>query len=86
MGQLIYAGCALTAFMCAWMLLRSYFRTRYRLLLWGGLCFTGLSLNNLLLVLDRIVFASIDFSTWRLLTALVAALLLLVGLALEGES
>ncbi len=86
MGQFIYAGCALTAFMCAWMLLRSYFRMRHRLLLWGGLCFIGLSLNNLLLVLDRIVFADIDFSTWRLLTALVAVLLLLGGLVLEGES
>lgn len=86
MGKFIYAGCALTAFMCAWMLLRSYARTRYRLLLWGGLCFTGLSLNNLLLVLDRLVFANMDLSTWRLLAALVAALLLLAGLVLEGES
>ncbi len=86
MAEIIYALCTLTAFMCAWLLLRSYRRNRHRLLLWSGLCFTVLSANNLLLVLDRTIFAdTIDLSTCRLLTALVALLPLLYGLIWEQE-
>ncbi|GEM_PF-4466205 len=41
MAALFYPLCTLTAALCAWLLLRSYYRSRYRLLLWGGLCFAG---------------------------------------------
>ena len=50
MIQLVYVLCALTSLACAILLLRGYFRTRVRLLLWSGLCFAGLALNNALLV------------------------------------
>ena len=50
MIQLVYVLCALTSIACAVLLLRGYFRTRVRLLLWSGLCFVGLALNNALLV------------------------------------
>jgi hypothetical protein len=82
----IYALCALTAMSCAWLLLRSYRKNRYRLLFWSGLCFVGLSVNNLLLIVDRILLpTSVDLSTWRLLAALVALLPLLYGLIWEEE-
>ena len=54
MAQAIYILCALTALACASLLLRSYFKSGHRLLLWSGLCFVGLSVNNLLLTLDRL--------------------------------
>ena len=86
MSSIIYALCALTAMLCAWLLLRGYKRNGYRLLLWSGLCFAGLSINNILLILDRIVFpTSVDLSTWRLVAALVALLPLLYGLIWEEE-
>jgi hypothetical protein len=86
MAPVIYALCALTSCMCTWLLLRSYKRNGYRLLLWSGLCFAGLSVNNVLLILDRIVFpADVDLSTWRLLAALIALLPLLYGLIWEEE-
>jgi len=84
MDKLIFGLCALTAGLCAWMLLRTYLRTRFRLLLWSGLCFVGLTANNLLLILDRYVLTSLDLSIWRLLLGLVAVLLLLSGLILEN--
>ena len=84
MVKLLYAVCALTAAACAWLLLRQYFQTRFRLLLWSGLCFVGLTVNNVLLILDRLVFLDIDLSLWRLSVALVAMLLLLYGLIVEG--
>ena len=51
----------------------------------SGLCFVGLSVNNLLLVLDRIAFTDVDLSMWRLVSALVAPCLLLFGLIWEHE-
>jgi hypothetical protein len=85
MARLIYALCMLTSLTCAWLLLRSFLRTRYRLLLWSGLCFVGLSVNNLLVVLDKMVLPSVDLLVWRLTAALVSMLLLLFGLIWEGE-
>lgn len=86
MAPVIYSLCALTSLLCTWLLLRSYFANRYRLLLWSGLCFAGLSLNNVLLVIDRLILpTSVDLSTWRLAIGLIALLPLLYGLIWEEE-
>lgn len=85
MVKVIYSLCTLTSVTCAWLLLRSFFHNKYRLLFWSGLCFIGLSLNNFLVLLDRIVVPSVDLLTWRLVTALVAVSLLLYGLVWEDE-
>ena len=85
MAELIYSLCALTSLACAWLLLRGYLATRSRMLFWSGLCFVALSLNNLVLVLDKMVFPDQDLSLWRLMLALVALLLLLFGLIWEEE-
>jgi hypothetical protein len=85
MAHIIYTLCFLTALLCAALLTRSYLRHRHRLLFWSALCFVGLSVNNLLLVLDRIAFPDVNLSMWRLVTALVATCLLLFGLIWEHE-
>jgi hypothetical protein len=85
MAKVIYALCTLTSMTCAWLLLRGFLHNKYPLLFWSGLCFIGLSVNNLLVVLDRIVFPSVDLLTWRLMTALVAVSLLLYGLVWEDD-
>ncbi|MGH7823709.1 MAG: DUF5985 family protein [Candidatus Binatia bacterium] len=36
MAGLFYGLCTLTALFCAWLLLRAYSRSGYKLLLWGG--------------------------------------------------
>jgi membrane-anchored protein YejM (alkaline phosphatase superfamily) len=85
MPKLIYGLCMLTSFACMFLLLRGFLRTRVRLLLWSGLCFAGLTLNNILLLVDREIFPGYDLSTWRLIAALAALLPLLYGMVLEGE-
>lgn len=85
MASLIYALCTLTSLACAWMLLASYRRTRHRLLLWSGWCFLGLTVNNMLLMADKVLFTNVDLSTPRLLAALVSLGLLLYGLIYEKE-
>lgn len=85
MASIIYLLCALTAFACTYLLIRAYLRGRYRLLLWSGLCFAGLTLNNLVLVLDKVVFVSVDLSIWRTSLALAAMAVLLYGLIWDAE-
>jgi hypothetical protein len=45
----------------------------------------GLSVNNLLVVLDKMLLPSVDLLVWRLTAGLVSVLLLLFGLIWEGE-
>jgi len=85
MAAIIYLLCAVTAFICTCLLIRAYLRGRYRLLLWSGLCFAGLTVNNLILVLDKIVFVSEDLSIWRTSVALIAMAVLLYGLIWDAE-
>ena len=83
MSAIVYTLCALTALTCAVLLLRAWAQTRAALLFWSGLCFAVLTVNNLLLILDRFVFLSVDLTNVRLGTALFALLLLLFGLIWE---
>ncbi|MFT3776481.1 MAG: DUF5985 family protein [Minicystis sp.] len=83
MAGAVYILCTLTCILCATLLLRSYARKRVRLLLWSGLCFTGLALNNILLFADLVLFPSINLSVPRDLTTLASMALLLYGLVWE---
>lgn len=85
MDKLIYALCALTALACTGLLLRAYRHTRARLLLWSGLCFAGLTANNVLLILDRVVLPQVDLLPWRLALGLVSIWVLAIALVMEGE-
>jgi hypothetical protein len=85
MAAIIYGLCALTALFCAVLLLQAYRRSGYRLLLWSGLCFAGLTANNVLLVLDKLVFTELDLSLWRNSAALLSMAVLLYGLIWDSE-
>jgi hypothetical protein len=76
----VYVLCALTAAVCALLLLQAWARTRSRLLFWSGLCFAGLTASNALLVVDLLVVPDVDLFAWRSLTSLVSVGLLLYGL------
>ncbi|NBO18988.1 MAG: hypothetical protein EBV03_07150 [Proteobacteria bacterium] len=84
MAGIIYTLCALTALLCTLLLFRAYCKTHNRLLLWGSLCFVGLTVNNIMVVLDKMVVET-DLSTWRLVPALAGLLVFLYGLILETE-
>ena len=85
MAALIYLLCALTSLACTVLLLRAYRRSRALVLFWSGLCFAGLTLNNALLVADRVLFPAVDLYTLRLSMAFIAVLLLLYGLIWEHD-
>ena len=87
MPEAVYILCALTSIACAVMLLRGYFNSKARFLLWSSLCFIGLTINNLLLVIDRVIYPGDDLMhpVVRTVVALVALSLLLYGLIWDAE-
>lgn len=85
MAGTFYALCTIAALFCSVLLLRAYFRSGYRLLLWGGLCFFGLMLNNGLLAADKLIFPEVNLFTWRLIVALLAMMVLLYGIIWDAD-
>lgn len=83
MAAAVYILSALVSLTCAVLLLRSYATSRTGLLLWAGLCFLGLTLNNVMLFVDKVVITDEDLSTWRALPALAGMLILALGLVWE---
>jgi hypothetical protein len=86
MAALIYGLCALTSLACALLLWGGYARSKSRLLFWSACCFLLLTANNVLLVLDKVVWpVEVDLVYWRLCAALLAVLLLLFGLIWDED-
>jgi hypothetical protein len=85
MADVVYVLCAITSLLCATLLWRGYRRSRTRLLWASAVCFVGLFLNNLVLLIDIRVFPDIDLSVWRIAPALVGVCVLLYGLVLDPE-
>lgn len=85
MAGLIYLLCAATCILCAVLLLRSYTTQHVRLLLWSGLCFIGLTIENVMLYIDFVVVPDIDLSLWRKVPGLVALVILLFGLIWDSK-
>lgn len=83
MATAVYILSALISLACAVLLLRSFVATRGGLLLWAGLCFVGLTLNNAILFVDKVLVTDVDLSVWRTLPALAGTLALVLGLLWE---
>ena len=82
---LVYMFCFITCAICAWLLVRSWLKTRTRLLLWIAISFTLLAVNNFFLFADNALFTGIDLSPLRTISAVLAVSVLIVGLIWEAE-
>lgn len=85
MADAVFLLCAATSLACAVLLLRGYARNRVSLLLWSSLCFVGLAVNNMLLVVDLVIIPGRDLSIIRHSSAIVALALLVFGLVWDSE-
>ena len=85
MATVIYSFCALTALICAMMLGRGYKLSGNKLLYWGGWTFVGLTLSNIMLVFDKIIFPEFDLVTFRLAVSAIALLPLIYGLVFDSD-
>jgi uncharacterized protein DUF5985 len=84
-GHVLYLLAPLASLACMLLLFRAYSATGMRLLLWSALCFVGLSVNNVLLFFDLVIFTEVDLRPYRLLSALAGLLFLLYGFIWEAE-
>ena len=77
---------AFTSIACMVLLFRGYMRTGLRLLFWSALCFVGLSVSNVMLFFDLVVFPTqIDLRLYRLGAAAVGLAFLLYGFISEHD-
>ena len=82
---ILYLLAIVTSLGCTLLLFRAYAQRRLRFLLWSSLCFVGLSISNVLLFLDLVIFPTIELRPARLIAALVGLLFLLYGFIWESE-
>ena len=82
MAGAVFVLCAVTSGACLALLIRAYLRSRSRLVFWSAVCFAGLTLNNLLLALNKLFFPSADLP-WRGLPAAIGLIALAYGLTAE---
>lgn len=80
-----YILCTLVSLICAVLLLRGYIRGRHRLLLWSGLCFSGLTLSNALVFVDLVLLPNLDLYLVREAATAFSVLILLFGMIWEGQ-
>jgi hypothetical protein len=60
-------------------------RRRVRLLMWSAICFVGLTINNVALFIDLVLFPDVDLRLLRLVPAVVGMSCLLYGFILDVE-
>jgi hypothetical protein len=82
----VFFLCALTSFVCMWLLVRGWRRTGTRLLLWSAVSFVFLAINNLLVFLDVVIFPTeVDLLPYRSAAALAAVAVLLWAFIWEAD-
>ncbi|MES2765378.1 MAG: DUF5985 family protein [Bacteroidota bacterium] len=82
---IVYILCVAASLTCTALLLRAYAQNRVRLLLWSGMCFIGLTINNVILFLDVVVFPENDLYVFRMIATIIGLLCLLYGFIWEAE-
>jgi Family of unknown function (DUF5985) len=83
MAAAVYLLCALTSFGCTVLLWRAWRAGRVPLLLWSALAFACFTVNNVLLVLDRLVLPNRDLLVARSVPLLAGIALFVYGLVWE---
>lgn len=85
MAETVYFLCALMSIACAFFLIRSHAANGSRLLLWSGVCFALLALNNTILVVDLVIIPEVEFNgtLWRNGIGATAGCAMLFGLIWE---
>jgi len=84
MAEIVYLLCALTSVACAILLYRNYRPSGVRLTLWTSLCFAILAVQNLLLLIDLVLFPGMQLTAIRNGVGLIGGCVLLAGLIWES--
>ncbi len=82
MSEVIFILCAIASIICSVALIRGSRKSKNRLLLWCGISFAILAINNIFLCVDLLIFPTVDLNGpfWRNLLGAIAGMVLLFGL------
>jgi len=84
---LVYLLCFATSAACAFLLARSFLKSRSRMLFWSALCFALLAAVNLAVIFDLVIYPDdIDLRPLRLWLTLLAVAVLLFGFIWDEDS
>jgi hypothetical protein len=81
----VYLLCLITCITCSALLFRAWLRSKAKLLFWTATSFVFLSINNLILVADKVFFPDAYLTPARQITAGLALVILLYGFIWEVE-
>jgi hypothetical protein len=81
----LYGLAIVSSLACTVLLARGYVRRRLRLLMWSAICFAGLTVNNIALFVDLVIFPDADLRLLRLIPALAGMMCLLYGFIWDAE-
>jgi hypothetical protein len=84
MPEASYIICAITSLTSGVLLARSYRQNQNRLLFWTSVFFFGMVVNNILLLVDRLIGPQVDWSVPPNVVMLVSVAALLYGLIWDG--
>lgn len=80
MAPLIYLLCGLSSLGCAALLILTYRKNRTRFLLFSSMCFVGLALSNMVLIVDLVLLPTqVSLLEERQVISLVSVLALIWG-------
>jgi hypothetical protein len=85
MAQIVYVLTFITSLTCAFLLGRAYRASGVPLLFWSALCFAGLTITNLLLIMDLMIVTQVSLAAVRAGVSLVSTFLLLYGLIFKAS-
>lgn len=83
---LVYSLCFATSVLCAYLLGRSFYQARSRMLFWSAICFGLLALVNLVVIFDLLIYPEINLRPVRLWLTLLAVAMLLFGFIWDEDS
>lgn len=76
---------SITCLACTVLLFRGYRQRGVRLLFWSALCFVGLTVSNVVLVFDLVIFPAVELRPLRSTAALIGMLFLLYAFIWESD-
>ena len=82
---LVYGLCLAASALCAFLLIRAWYRSRTHLLFWTALSFAFFTLNNMALVADMVIFPTAYLWPLRFIPAFLAVSVLLFGFIWESD-
>lgn len=84
MGPIVFLLCSILSLACTVLLYRGYSKSKFKLLFWCSVGFSGFALSNFLSLADALTGPNLDLSILRTIPSLVGVIFMIYGLIEES--